>query len=50
MKQPKKLTREQKKIMADNHYEPSNWMFVKESDEYLIVINKKSRKLRKISK
>lgn len=38
----KPLTREQKKILADNHYKSDEWLFVSESDSYLRIVKKDS--------
>lgn len=50
MKQPKKLTREQKQIVSNHCLNPSNWMLVKESDFYLKIIHKESNNIRTIDK
>lgn len=50
MKQPKKPTLAQKKIMSTNKLNWSNWMVVEESEEILTVFNKISKKIRKIKK
>lgn len=42
MKQPKKLTREQKKLLIDLGLNPKEWMNLFEDDLYLHVINKKN--------
>lgn len=42
MKQPKKLTREQKKLLVDIGLNPKEWMNLFEDDLYLHVINKKN--------
>lgn len=48
MKQPKKLTLRQKKIMRANKLIPENWMLVKETASSLQIVNKSSRKIREI--
>ena len=48
MKQPKKLTLRQKKILRANKLIPENWMLVKETADSLQIINKSSRKNREI--
>lgn len=40
MKQPKKLTREQKEIVAGHNMNPKEWMFVEESDFTITVYHK----------
>lgn len=48
MKQPKKLTLRQKKILRKNKLIPENWMLVSEDPDYLEIINKSSGRIRKI--
>ena len=50
MKQPKKLTREQKQIVSNHCLNPVNWMLVKETDFYLKIIHKESSNIRNIDK
>ena len=50
MKQPKKLTREQKKIVSNHYLNPDNWMLVKESDFYLTIVHKETKTVRSIDK
>lgn len=50
MKQPKRLTREQKCILRNTGLDCKNWMLVSESDFYLKIINKKSGRIREISR
>ena len=40
MKQPKKLTRDQKKLLVDLGLNPKEWMNLFEDDLYLHIINK----------
>lgn len=40
MKQPKKLTRRQKEIVANNNLNPENWALIKQTEFYLYIINK----------
>lgn len=47
MKQPKKLTREQKIAVSAHGLNPDNWMLVEQSEFYLKVIHKKSDKTRR---
>ena len=50
MKQPKKLTREQKKLLVDIGLNPKEWMNLFEDDLYLHIINKDSSDIKIISK
>lgn len=50
MKQPKKLTREQKKLLVDIGLNPKEWMNLFEDDLYLHIINKSSSDRKIISK
>lgn len=50
MKQPKKPILAQKKIIANNGLKWPNWMVVDEAEETLTIINKISKKVRKIKK
>ena len=50
MKQPKKLTYSQKVIVSNNGLMTDDWMFVKETDSYLKVINKHDGKQKIIDK
>ena len=42
MKQPKKLTRDQKAIVLGHMLNPKEWMYVKTDGSYLVIINKKT--------
>ena len=50
MKQPKKLTYSQKVIVSNNGLMTDDWMFVKETDSYLTVINKHDGKQKILDK
>lgn len=50
MKQGKRLTRNQKEIVSNNGLMTDDWMFVKETDSYLTVINKHDGKQKIIDK
>ena len=50
MKQPKKPTRANKELMVKNNLVPDNWAVVSESKTDLVVISKKSGKIRKLDK
>lgn len=43
MKQPKKLTREQKEIVAGHYLNPKDWAFVEETDFSIIVYRRLRR-------
>lgn len=40
MKQPKRLTKEQKKAVSASGYLPDNWMLERETEFYLHIIHK----------
>lgn len=40
MKQPKKLTREQKQIVSNTGFVPDNWMLEQETEFYLKIVHK----------
>lgn len=40
MKQPKRLTREQKEIVAGHNMNPKEWMYIEESDMTITVYHK----------
>ena len=42
MKQPKKLTRDQKKLLVDFGFNPKEWMNLFEDDLYLHIVKKDS--------
>ncbi len=50
MKQPKKLTREQKKLLSDLGLNPKEWMNLHEDELYLHIIRKGSSDIKIISK
>lgn len=50
MKQPKRLTLSQKKILKDYRLVPDNWMLVEEDMNSITVINKKTNKRRVLLK
>lgn len=50
MKQPKRLTRTQKKIVSGHKLNPENWMLVLEENGAIEVINKKSGKIRSLER
>ena len=50
MKQGKRLTRNQKEIVSNNGLKADDWMFVKETDSYLTVINKHDGKQKILDK
>lgn len=50
MKQPKKLTREQKMAVSDAGLNAENWMLVERTEFYLKIIHKTSGRIRKIDR
>ena len=50
MKQPKKLTREQKQCVSAHHLNPNNWALVAETEFYLKIINKDTGKTKMVDK
>lgn len=44
MKQPKKLTREQKECLSAHYLNCKDWMLVEETDFYYRIINKNRRR------
>lgn len=50
MKQPKRLTRDQKIILNKCGLVPTNWMLVKETERQLVIIHKTSKTIKKINK
>ena len=50
MKQPKKLTRSQKKAVSAAHLNTSEWMLVEETEFYLKLINKTTNKRKIVDK
>lgn len=50
MKQPKRLTRQQKQIVTANGLNAGNWMLAEETDFYLKLINKETGKKRAVDK
>ncbi|OYO43031.1 hypothetical protein CG709_20570 [Lachnotalea glycerini] len=50
IKQPKKLTREQKEIVANNNLITKEWMFADDLGSYLKIIHKNTGKIKLIDK
>lgn len=50
MKQPKKLTRDQKECVFAHGMNPKEWMLVKETEFYLYIIHKKTKQQKSIDK
>ncbi|MCI8719094.1 MAG: hypothetical protein K1W19_13585 [Lachnospiraceae bacterium] len=50
MKQPKKLTLEQKKAVSTYHLNPKNWMLVEDMGAYLKIVHKTSRNVKFVDK
>lgn len=45
MKQPKKLTREQKKLLSEVGLNPKEWMKLHEDEQYLHIVRKGSSRI-----
>lgn len=50
MKQPKKLTKDQKICVSAHHLNAKNWSLVKETEFYLYIINKETGRTRRVDK
>lgn len=50
MKQPKKLTRDQKSIVSNNNLNASNWMLVEETEFHLKIVHKTTNKVKMVTK
>lgn len=50
MKQPKKLTRQQKEILTSHSLNANDWMLVEEMEFYLKIIHKSTGKTKMIDK
>lgn len=50
MKQPKKLTREQKIAVSAAGLSANNWMLVEQTEFYMKIIHKTSGKIRRIDR
>lgn len=50
MKQPKKLTRQQKECLSAHHLNAENWALVQETDFYLKIINKRTGNIKNVDK
>lgn len=50
MKQPKKLTREQKQCVSAHHLNPNHWALVEETEFYYKVVNKETGKTKMLDK
>lgn len=50
MKQPKKLTREQKVAVSAAGLNAENWMLIEQTEFYLKIIHKSSGKTRRIDR
>lgn len=50
MKQPKKLTRQQKECLSTHHLNADNWALVEETDFYLKIINKQTGTRKSVDK
>ena len=50
MKQPKKLTREQKIILSNHGYNANEWAYVEEDEQAILVENKQTKEQEWVSK
>lgn len=50
MKQPKRLTREQKCRVSAHYLNPKDWMLVEETEFYYRIINKKTGAIKSVDK
>lgn len=50
MKQPKRLTRNQKECVSAHYLNPKDWMLVKETEFYIYIIHKISGKMESLDK
>lgn len=50
MKQPKRLTREQKAILRASRLNWKNWLLLSENGSYLRIIHKESKTIRSVCK
>lgn len=50
MKQPKKLTRNQKECVVAHNLDPREWGFVSETDFYYKIVNRKSGIIKSVDK
>lgn len=50
MKQPKKLTREQKIAVSASGLNSDNWMLIEQSEFYLKIIHKSSGKIGRVDR
>ncbi len=50
MKQPKKLTRDQKQIVSVNNLNPKEWMLIEDLGSYLSIFNKSTGATKRITK
>lgn len=50
MKRGKRPTRRQKELLSKKKLDPSNWLVVQDTSEYIDIINKTSEKVRRLLK
>ena len=50
MKQPKKLTRNQKEIVFNNHLDPKEYALVEEREFYIRIMHRESGRCKTITK
>lgn len=50
MKNPKRLTRQQKECLSAHYLNANNWMLIEETEFYLKIINKETGKTKMVDK
>lgn len=50
MKQPKRLTRDQKECLSAHYLNADEWMLVEETDFYYRIINKRTNLIKSVDK
>lgn len=50
MKNPKRLTRQQKECLSAHYLNANNWMLIEETEFYLKIINKETGRTKMVDK
>lgn len=50
MKQPKKLTRNQKEILSKHYMNANEWSLIQETDFYLTVVHRETGRTKRLDK
>jgi hypothetical protein len=50
LKHGKRLTRKQKILLKEYRLDPLNWLVVKDTSDFLEIVNRSSEKVRRLSK